>query len=321
MDALPVAEMTGLEFASEIDGVMHACGHDLHAAALFGAVRLLHDRQAQLAADVVFMFQPAEEAYVGARYMIEEGVLDAAGRRADAAFGLHVQCSQLAKGVFSSRSGPLMAGCDELIVRVVGEGGHGSTPFLAKDPVVVAAEMVTAFQTLVTRSYNPFDPVIVTVGRLQAGTASNIIPEYADFDATVRTFSPEHRERLVGDLERLCYGIAGAHGLSAELRWAEPYPATVADHTENEYAATTVRESFGVEAYTELAHPHSGSEDFAWVLREVPGTFLSLGASLEDDPLRGPGLHSAHAAFDESVLPRAVALLSELALRRPPVAV
>ncbi|MEA5457321.1 M20 family metallopeptidase [Sinomonas sp. JGH33] len=319
MDALPITEETGLDFASEVDGVMHACGHDLHTAALYGAARVLHARRHELVADVVFMFQPAEEAYVGVKWMIEEGVLDAAGRRADAAFGLHVQSSQLAKGVFSSRPGALMAGCDELLVRVRGVGGHGSTPFLAKDPVPVAAEMVVAFQTLVTRGYDPFDPVIVTVGRIQAGTAGNIIPECADFNATVRMFSPHHRERLVGDLERLCRGIAHAHGMSVELAWAEPYPVTMADPVENAYAAAVVREILDDSAFIDLEHPHTGSEDFAWVLQEVPGTFLSLGASASSDPATAPSLHSPHATFDESVLPRAVACLAELALRRDPV--
>lgn len=320
MDALPVREDTGLEFSSEIEGAMHACGHDLHTAALFGALRLLHSRRHELAADAVFMFQPGEEAYYGAKYMIEEGVLDAAGRRADAAFGLHVFSAFFPNGVFHSRPGTLMAGCDELFVRVVGRGGHGSMPYLAKDPVPVAAEMVQAFQTLVTRQFNPFDPVVITVGRLAAGSAGNIIPDYADFDASVRVFSAEHRERVVADLERMCRGIAAAHGMEVELRWAEPYPVTVTDPAEHEYAGRVLREAFGDDAFAEMEYPLNGSEDFSWVLREVPGAFLCLGASVADDPMSVDNNHSPRAVFDESVLPRAVAGLAELALHREPVA-
>lgn len=319
MDALPITEDTGHEFSSEHGGVMHACGHDLHSAALCGAAALLHARRRELAADVVLMFQPGEETYFGAKYMIEEGVLEAAGRRADAAFGLHVQASGLAKGVFASRPGPLMAGCDELHARVVGSGGHGSTPHLAKDPVPVMAEIVLALQTLVTRSYDPFDPVVITVGRVQAGTAGNITPDAAEFDATVRMFSIEHREQLIADVERICEGIAAAHGMSTELRWAEPYPVTLADPDENEYASGVVRGLFGEDAYAELRDPYSASEDFAWVLQQVPGTFLSLGAAGDPDQSPAASLHSPQVRFDETVLPRAVACLAGLALRRQPV--
>ncbi|HKU11248.1 MAG TPA: M20 family metallopeptidase [Sinomonas sp.] len=319
MDALPIIEDTGLEFSSENVGVMHACGHDLHAAALVGAASVLHEHRRELIADVVFMFQPAEETYFGAKYMIEEGVIEAAGRRADAAFGLHVQASDLPAGVFASRPGPLMAGCDELHARVVGLGGHGSTPHVAKDPVPVVAEIVLALQTLAARGYDPFDPVVITVGRIQAGSAGNVIPDFAEFDATVRMFSPQHRERLISDIERICQGITAAHGLSVELSWAEPYPVTVADPGENEYAASVVRGLLGAESYQELKHPYSASEDFARVLREVPGTFLSLGARPIRDHPQTAGLHSAQVTFDESVLPRAVACLASLALNREPV--
>jgi hippurate hydrolase len=189
----------------------------------------------------------------------------------------------------------------------------------AKDPVPVVAEIVLALQTLAARGYDPFDPVVITVGRIQAGTAGNVIPSFAEFDATVRMFSPGHRERLISDIERICNGIAAAHGMSIELSWAEPYPVTVTDPGENEYAASVVRELLGEEAYRELKHPYCASEDFARVLREVPGTFLSLGAGSErDDPHTG-GLHSAQVRFDESVLPRAVACLTGLALYRGPV--
>lgn len=313
MDALPVQEQTGLPFASEVDGHMHACGHDLHVAGLYGALRLLHARRNTLAADIVFMFQPAEEAYHGARYMIEDGVLDAAGRRVEAAYGLHVFSAVYDTGVFYSRPGTLMAGCEELFITVHGAGGHGSAPHLAKDPVPVAAEMIVALQTLVARGYDVFDPVVATVGRLQAGTAGNIIPDVATFDLALRLYSPEAKVRLMADVPRLVEHIAAAHGMRATYTVAPSYPVTVNDPTEHSLAADVVGAIYGEDFFKELEHPLTGSEDFSHVLAQVPGAYLVLGAG------NGQGQdmnHSPRADFDESVLPRASAVLAGLALGR-----
>ena len=175
MDALPVTEDSGEPFTSERDGVMHACGHDLHVAGLVGAARLLADRRDELAGDVVLMFQPGEEGDHGARLMIEEGVLDAAGSRVVAAYGLHVMSSVLPTGLVASRAGTMLAAADSVVVTVHGRGGHGSMPHLAADPVPVAAEIVLALQAMVTRQFDVFDPVVVTVGRIAAGTTNNVI--------------------------------------------------------------------------------------------------------------------------------------------------
>ncbi len=188
MDALPVTERTGVEFSSKHEGVMHACGHDLHTAGLVGAARLLSAHRTELAGDVVFMFQPGEEGFDGASHMIREGVLCAAGRKADVAYGLHVLSSMVPSHVFTGRPGPLMAASDGLFVRVIGAGGHGSRPHSGLDPVPVACEMVTSLQTMVTRRFDVFDPVVITVGMFHAGTRRNIIPDDATFDATVRSF-------------------------------------------------------------------------------------------------------------------------------------
>ena len=189
MDALPLDENSGEPFAST-NGAMHACGHDLHVAGLVGAARLLCARKDELAGDVLFMFQPGEEGDDGAGVMLEEGILDVAGRRPDAAYGLHVIAGTAPAGVFAGRPGPFMAAADEIHVRVIGAGGHGSQPFLTKDPVPVICEMVLALQTMVTRQFDIFDPVVLTVGRIAAGTKENIIPDEARFDATIRTFTP-----------------------------------------------------------------------------------------------------------------------------------
>ena len=316
MDALPVTERTGEEFSSRHDGAMHACGHDLHTAGLVGAARLLSARRGALAGDVVFMFQPGEEGHDGAGHMIAEGVLSAAGRPVDAAYGLHVSSSTYATGMFTSRPGTLMAASDSFRVRVVGAGGHGSRPHGSLDPVPAACEMVTALQTMVTRRFDVFEPTVLTVGTFHAGTRRNIIPDEAVFDATVRTFSPTARAKVREHAIRLCEHIASAHGLRAEAVYHEEYPVTVNDDAEYDFAATTVREVFGEERFEQLAHPLTGSEDFSRVLNEVPGAYVFLGACRTGDPATAPTNHSPRAAFDDSVLADGAALLAELAVRR-----
>jgi len=317
MDALPVTERTGEEFTSRHDGAMHACGHDLHTAGLVGAARLLAARAGELAGDVVFMFQPGEEGHDGARYMIEEGVLDAAGRRADAAYGIHVTSSMYHKGVFASRPGPLMAASGGLEVRVVGAGGHGSSPHRSLDPLPAACEMVTALQTMVTRRFDVFEPVVITVGSFHSGTRRNVIPDDASFDATVRGFSAGALEKVRDHALRLCEGIAQAHGLRVEATYHGEYPLTVNHAGEHDVVAETVRELFGEERFHPMDNPIAGSEDFSRVLDEVPGSYTFLGATATGaDPESAPTNHSPLARFDDSVLPDGAALLAELAIRR-----
>ncbi|QSB17513.1 amidohydrolase [Natronosporangium hydrolyticum] len=317
MDALPVTERTGEPFSSEHEGAMHACGHDLHTAGLVGAARLLAARREQLAGDVVFMFQPGEEGHDGARYMVEEGVLTAAGPEVSAAYGIHVSSSMYHKGVFVGRPGTLMAASAGLSVRVIGAGGHGSTPHRTLDPVPAACEMVLGLQSMVTRRFDVFEPVVVTVGSFHAGTKRNIIPDDATFEATVRAFSPEPLARVREYAVQLCEQIAAAHGLRAEATFHEEYPATVNDATEHAFVAQTIQELFGEQRYEELANPMTGSEDFSRVLDRVPGAYVFLGATCaDDDPAAAPTNHSPLARFDDSVLSDGAALLAELATRR-----
>jgi hippurate hydrolase len=316
MDALPVTESPGEDFISRHHGVMHACGHDLHTAGLVGAAQLLAARRDDLAGDVVFMFQPGEEGFNGAGHMIDEGVLAAAGRPVEAAYGLHVLSSTLPRGNFSSRRGPLMAASDGLFVRVIGAGGHGSRPHGALDPVPAACEMVTALQTMITRRFDVFDPVVITVGSFHAGTLRNIIPDEATFEATVRTFSASVREQVSTYVVQLCESIAAAYGLAVEVRYSQEYPVTVNTDDEHDFVAATVREVFGEERFLELANPVTGSEDFSRVLDQVPGAYMFLGACPSDDPLSAPTNHSPRATFDDVVLSDGAALLAELAVRR-----
>jgi hippurate hydrolase len=295
---------------------MHACGHDLHTAGLVGAARLLSRHRDQLAGDVVFMFQPGEEGFDGAEAMIAEGVLNAAGPRVSAAYGLHVFSSTLPRGVFATRPGPLMAASAGLAVTVHGVGGHASRPHAAADPIAVAAEMITALQTLVTRQFDVFDPVVITVGTFHAGTRRNVIPRQATFEATVRAFTPDTLDRVRERSVRLCTQVAAAYGLIADAAFDGEYPTTVNDPEHAQFALDVATDLFGADRAQLLKDPVMGSEDFSRVLAEVPGAFIFLGACAGEDPLTAPTNHSALARFSESVLPDAALLLAELAIAR-----
>ncbi len=317
MDALPVTEETGLPYASAVPGAMHACGHDLHTAMLAGAARLLSARRADLPGTVIFMFQPGEEGCAGARHMINEGVLEAAGQRPVAAYALHVTANKLPCGMFSTRPGPMLAAADQITVTVHGRGGHASQPHRAADPIPAACEMVLALQTLVTRKFDVFDPVVITVGSFHAGTTDNVIPDQAKFLATARSYSAASRAALADMVPRLITDIADAHGLTADAEYATEYPVTVNDAAEAAFAGQTIAEVFGPGRGETAQFPITGAEDFSFVLEEVPGAFVFLGACPPDrDPESAPTNHSARALFDDAVLPEGTALYAELALRR-----
>ncbi len=317
MDALPVTERTGVSYSSQVADAMHACGHDLHTAMLAGAARLLSARRADLAGNVIFMFQPGEEGSAGARIMISEGVLDAAGERPSAAYALHVASSVLPLGVVASRAGTAMAAADTLHVTVRGRGGHGAQPHLASDPIPVACELVTALQTMVTRRFDVFDPVVLTVGTFHAGTTDNVIPDDAAFVATIRTFSAQTRDRVRDMALRLARQIASGHGLSADASFVDGYPVTVNDQAEFAFAERTTSDLLGDARFLAAPFPLTGSEDFSYVLEQVPGAFLMLGACPPDvDPATAAYNHSAEAMFDDAALADGTALYAELALRR-----
>lgn len=312
MDALGIVEETGLEFASE-NGVMHACGHDLHVSGLVGAARLLTARRAQLAGSVVFMFQPGEEAGGGSPFMIDEGVLDAAGSRVEAAYGIHVMPGE--PGEFSTRPGPLMGGANVFRVRITGRGGHGSRPHEAVDPVPVLAEIVLALQTYATRRVSVFDPVVISVTQLSASEVLNVIPEHAELGATVRTLSVDAVERLRADLPALASAIAEAHGCLAESTFEVVYPVTVNDEASAHAALSTLADLFGEARVRRLEQPMMASEDFSFVLREVPGAFVFLGATpAHIDPADAEMNHSPRAVFDDGVLADQATALAALAL-------
>jgi len=317
MDALQIEEKTGVPYRARTGDAMHACGHDLHTAMLVGAAHLLAQARDELAGSVVFMFQPGEEACDGAGYMIAEGVLDAAGARPIAAYALHVMSSRWPHGVFTTRPGPMLAASDALGVTVRGASGHGSAPHLARDPVLAACEMALALQTYMTRSVDPLEPAVLTVGSFHAGTRRNVIPETAVFDATVRTFSQEVRDRVARETVRVCEGIAAAHGLEVDAVYSQEYPVTVNDGAEAAFAAETVTALFGDDTFAPMARPVTGAEDFSRVIAEVPGAMVFLGAAAPGaDYAAAPYNHSQYATFDDGVLSAGAALYAGLALRR-----
>lgn len=317
MDALPGRETSGEPFSARDASSVHSCGHDLHVAALVGAARLLASRRERLHGDVVLMFQPGEEGYGGAALMLGEGVLDAAGSRVVAAYALHVLSSVLPRGAIATRSGPLLAAADLVRVTVHGRGGHGSQPHLARDPVVGAAAMVLALQSLVTREFDVFDPVVLNVGVFHAGTHHNAVPDRASFEISIRSLTSVARERVLSGIHRTVAGLASGHGLHAEITPEELFPVTVTDSAETAFALRVARDAVGADRVVELPNPVTASEDFSLVLREVPGAFVLFGACPAGaDPAKAPANHAADAAFDDAVLPQAAALLADLAERR-----
>jgi hippurate hydrolase len=301
MDALPIEEATGLDFASRALGKMHACGHDSHSAMLASAAHILCAKREELAGRIQFMFQPGEEGHHGARIMMEEGLLG--DPLPDAAFALHIWPT-LPHGAVACRAGTMLASTDTLKARIVGKGGHAAMPHDALDPVPVAAEIILALQSEVARRTPVTDPIVLSITRISAGTTHNVLPDAVELLGTLRTLSPEARNRGREAFERICTHVAAAHGCSADVQIEQGYPPTINDAR----AVELVREIAG-NAFLELPASNMGGEDFSYVLAEVPGAMAFLGVAPEGEEAasRAP-LHNPSMIIDESVLPKGVAL-------------
>jgi hippurate hydrolase len=312
MDALPMPEDTDLEFKSRNEGRMHACGHDAHTAMLALAARLLDRHRDELAGNVVLMFQPGEEGHFGAKVMIDEGLLDRVPDL-EAAFAIHIT-PQHPPGMVASRPGPIMAAADIFQVKLHGKGGHASMPHDAIDPIPVACEIVQALQTLVTRRIDAFDPVVLTVTRIEAGTTTNVIPESARILGTLRSTSERSRERAQEGIRRVATGIAAAHDVEPEIVVVNGYPVTVNDAEFSAFSRTVATDLLGEDAYVEMPSPLMGAEDFSCVLQKLPGAMVLVGVRPEDEASRAP-VHSNHMMLNEDGMQAGIALNAAIALR------
>lgn len=321
MDALPMPEDTDLDFTSRVDGCMHACGHDTHTAMLVGAAKMLAARRGDLAGRVLFMFQPGEEGHAGAKYMLQEGLLDVAPLAdgtpspVTGAFALHIS-SALPVGMVSTRGGALMASSDRLLITVHGRGGHASEPYRALDPIPIACEIVQAMQMMVTRRIDVFDPTIVTVGRITAGTTNNVIPETAEIEGTIRAVSERTRTKVHAGITRVAEGIAAAHDAAVTVEIMLGYPVTKNNSGFADFASGVAAEVLGVERVFQMPHPVMGAEDFSYVLEAVPGSMMFLGGTHADrNPATAPPNHSNRVTFDEDAMVSGMALYTAVAMR------
>ena len=311
-DALPMVEESGEPFSSTVRGRAHACGHDAHVAMLVGAARILSEHRDELAGRVRFIFQPGEEGDGGARFMIEQGVTDGV----DAAFALHVS-PNIPVGFVACRPGPIMASTDDFVVKVKGKGGHASTPHFGNDPIPVACEMVGAIQTMVTRRIDAFNPAVVTVGKISAGSTFNVIPETAELLGTIRTVSDWTRMSVTAGFERVVRNIAAAHECEVELTMTPGYAVVRNDVSFVEFAKHTAEEVLGADKYFELPSPIMGAEDFGYILEKVPGAMAFLGVCPSDieNSLQAPSCHSNLMRINEDAMAHGIAMHVGIATR------
>lgn len=312
MDALEMPEDTGLEFASKVQGRMHACGHDAHTAMLLGATRLLQQHRRDLSGRVVLMFQPGEEGHDGAKAMIDEGLLTDV--RPDRAFAIHIS-SVLPSGWLSTRRGTLMASADEFHITVTGRGGHASMPHDAADPVPVACQIVTSIQSMVTRTVPAFDPAVVTVSTIHGGTATNVIPEQVVLGGTIRAVSDRSRDMVLAALGELSRHVAEAHGCSAVFEiMPHSYPVTVNDDDFADHTLDVAHSLVGDRALP-MPTPVMGAEDWSYVLREVKGSMAFLGGGPPGVERPAPN-HSNHFVIDEDSMATGIAMYAAMALSK-----
>ncbi|MCX6037943.1 MAG: amidohydrolase [Chloroflexi bacterium] len=308
MDALPIREETGAPYASQNPGVMHACGHDGHTAVLLTVAKMLNAHRSQLSGTVKFMFQPAEEGMGGAEKMIEDGVLE--NPKVDVALALHVW-NEKPVGWVGIAGGPAMAGAEIFKIKVRGKGGHGAVPHLAVDPILAAAQVVSALQGIVARNIAPLQTAVVSVCTIHGGETFNVIPPAVEMTGTIRTFEPAVRTRVLERFEKTVHSIAEGMGCQAEIELQILTPATI-NQPETAARVQAVARRLFPEADVDTANYITmGSEDFAFVLEKVPGCFFFIGSANPEKGLDA-GHHHPRFDIDEAALPRGAALMAAI---------
>ncbi len=316
MDALPIHEETGAAYASESPGRMHACGHDGHTAILLGTAAVLAGHTGAFAGTIQLLFQPAEEGGLGAKRMVEDGVLE--NPKVDAIFGLH-GWPGLKVGIIATRPGPLLASVDGFTIRITGRGGHAAAPQDSVDPIVCAAAIVQSLQTIVSREADPTEASVLTISQINAGTAFNVIPDRAELHGTIRALCPARRKATIDSLERMSKNIAIAHRCEAAITY---YGTTPVTHNTPELAAfirQIATQTLGAAAFVEAPKPAMWGEDFAFYLERVPGCFFVLGVQPQDQGSY-PMLHSPRYDFTDAAIPVGIRMMATTAtefLKRP----
>jgi amidohydrolase len=302
IDALPIAEETGVAYASTHAGRMHACGHDGHSSILVGVAGVLEAIKNELPVCVKLIWQPAEEGGGGASHLVRGGILDGrVGPKVKAIFGLH-GWPNLPVGTVSTREGPIMAATDNFKISFIGKGCHGAFPQTGVDPVVAACEAVVNIQQAITRDLDPTEPAVITVSMLNAGTAPNVIPDRATFEGTLRTLSDSARALLKESINRRCAGIAAAARCTTEIEWFDGYPATVNDPAQAQYVARIARETYGAGRFIPASRSSMGGEDFSYYGRHVPACFFLIGLEAAGEKGHAP-LHSSRFDFTDAAIP------------------
>ncbi len=296
MDGLPISEQTGLPYASQNSGKMHACGHDGHMAMLLGAARAIAERR-RFDGTVHLIFQPAEENCGGARMMVEEGLFKLFP--CDAVFSLHND-PNLPLGQFALRDGPIMAAVDEARITLHGRGGHGAEPENTADPIVAGASIVMALQTIVSRNIQAFDPAVITVGSFHGGSASNIIPNEVELVVGIRSFDPTTRDFIEKRITKIAKFQAESFSMTASVDYERSYDATVNHTAETNFLRTQAVQFAGVENVTDLDQPLMGSEDFTYMLQACPGCYFFIGTASTPD---ASSLHHPGYDFNDEILP------------------
>ena len=306
MDALPIEEETDLPYQSQNKGVMHACGHDAHTAMLLGAAMILSEKKGELKGNVVFIFQPAEEIGAGAKAMVEERILEGV----DSVFGLHVY-SMLPFGTLNYSPGALMAAGDFFDVKITGRGGHGAQPHLTVDPIVIATNAINAIQTIVSREVDPLESAVVSICKMEAGEAYNVIPETATFGGTIRSHKPELREFIPKRVKEILDGVVLGMRGNYEFNLMSKFPATITDEQMTAFVVNVAKEILGEDKIS-MMKPLMGSEDFSFYLQKIPGTFAFLGVENKEKGIIYPQHHPKYN-IDEDILPIGAALHAAVA--------